>query len=195
MSELDNFAFPQKTGLYDPENEKDSCGVGFVAHVKGKRSHQIVVDADIILRNMDHRGACGCEPNTGDGAGIMTALPHEFLQKVATADLGVELPAPGEFAAGIVFLPTDSTQRQKCKQTLERLIAEQGQRFVGWRQVPIEPDKADIGPTARAGMPAMEQLFVGGGGRTFRRCVRAKAIPYSQAGQPCSANGRDTFAS
>ncbi|MEO1972105.1 MAG: hypothetical protein ABGX07_11145, partial [Pirellulaceae bacterium] len=81
--------FPEKQGLYDPANEKDSCGVGFVAHIKGHRSHQIILDADEVLRNMDHRGACGCEANTGDGAGILTALPYEFLAKVSKAELGV----------------------------------------------------------------------------------------------------------
>ena len=100
-----NQGLPPKEGLYDPENEHDSCGVGFVAHIKGERSHKIVVDAGEVLRNMDHRGACGCEANTGDGAGILTALPHEFLNKVVKADLGADLPKPGSFAAGNVFLP------------------------------------------------------------------------------------------
>src|SRR4051812_22239847 len=102
------FGFPKKQGLYDSAFEHDSCGVGFVAHVKGKRSHQILIDAEEVLRNMDHRGACGCEPNTGDGAGILTALPYEFLQRVAKQELKATLPAPGQFAAGIVFLPRDA---------------------------------------------------------------------------------------
>ena len=103
---------PTKRGLYDPANEKDGCGVGFVAHVKDQRSHQIVLDADQVLRNMDHRGACGCEANTGDGAGMLTALPHEFLRKVAEQDLRVELPSAGRFAAGVVFLPTIEAERE-----------------------------------------------------------------------------------
>ena len=90
-----NVGFPAKSGLYDPSNEKDSCGVGFVAQIKGQGSHQIVLDADQILRNMDHRGACGCEPNTGDGAGILTALPHEFLAKVAQQRLEGRSPGTG----------------------------------------------------------------------------------------------------
>jgi glutamate synthase (NADPH) large chain len=154
---------PDKYGLYDPAFEKDSCGVGFVAHMKGERSHQIVRDAEIVLRNMDHRGGCGCEPNTGDGAGMLTGLPHEYLAKVAKVDLGVELPAPGEFSAGIVFLPTIEAERAKCKETVERFIAEQGQQLVGWRKVPVDADRADLGETARAGEPHIEQLFIAAG--------------------------------
>ncbi|MDZ4850927.1 MAG: glutamate synthase large subunit [Pirellulaceae bacterium] len=152
---------PIAQGLYDPSLEKDSCGVGFVAHVKGKPSHQIVLDADEILRNMDHRGACGCEANTGDGAGILTGLPHKFLRKVAKRDLKTELPAAGQFAAGIIFLPKDAKEREHCKKTVNALIAKHGQKLIGWRQVPVDPNGADIGPTARAGEPNIEQLFVG----------------------------------
>jgi glutamate synthase (NADPH/NADH) large chain len=151
---------PEKQGLYDPANEHDSCGVGFVAHIKGQRSHQIVLDAEEVLRNMDHRGACGCEANTGDGAGILTALPHEFLQKVVQADLGVQLPEPGRFAAGNVFLPQLETEREKCKKTVEEIIAAQGQKLVGWREVPTDKQAADIGPTAQAGEPKIEQLVI-----------------------------------
>ena len=154
---------PDKHGLYDPAFEKDSCGVGFVAHMKGQRSHQIIRDAEIVLQNMDHRGGCGCEPNTGDGAGMLTALPHEFLAKVAKSDLGVELPPPGQFSAGIVFLPTEEDQRAKCKQTVESIIAEQGQRLVGWRKVPVSADRADLGETARASEPCIEQLIIAAG--------------------------------
>ena len=156
----DYHSFPEKHGLYNPELEKDSCGVGFIANIKGKPSHQIVLDADTILQNMDHRGGCGCEANTGDGAGILTALPHKFLKKVAKRDLGVDLPEPGKFAAGLVFLPRDSSERTYCKAQLERLIREAGQTVVGWRKVPVEPDLADIGPSARRGEPHIEQIFV-----------------------------------
>ena len=89
--------FPEAQGLYDPQHEKDACGVGFIAHIKGVPSHQNVIDADEILRAMDHRGACGCEPNTGDGCGMMCGLPHDFLVKVAKSDLGVDLPAQGSY--------------------------------------------------------------------------------------------------
>ena len=137
-------SLPPKQGLYDPANEHDSCGVGFVAHIKGQRSHQILLDAEEVLRNMDHRGACGCEANTGDGAGILTALPHEFLQKVVKAELGVDLPGPGHFAAGNVFLPQLAAERDKCKTIFAEIVAAQGQTLVGWRRVPT--DKAAARP-------------------------------------------------
>jgi glutamate synthase (NADPH/NADH) large chain len=156
-------SLPEKQGLYDPAHEHDSCGVGFVAHVKGKRSHQILIDAEEVLRNMDHRGACGCEANTGDGAGILTALPHEFLTRVVKQELNSDLPGPGEFAAGLVFLPQDADERAKCKSVVEELIQQQKQRLVGWRKVPTEGTKADIGPTAKAGEPYIEQLVVAAG--------------------------------
>ncbi len=151
---------PGAHGLYDPANEHENCGVGFVADIQGRPSHSIVTDADEVLRRMDHRGACGCESNTGDGAGMLTSLPHGFLKKVAKSDLGVELPEPGRFAAGIVFLPSDDAERATCKAYVEKVIEEQGQVLVGWRRVPVDPKGADIGPTALASMPAIEQLFI-----------------------------------
>ena len=151
---------PIKHGLYDPAYEKDNCGVGFVADLKCRASHQIVLDADHVLRRMVHRGACGCETNTGDGAGILTTLPHKFLVKVAKRDLGVTLPAPGRYAAGNVFLPMDRGERAACKSVVEAIVAEQGQRLLGWREVPADAVHADIGPTARASMPHIEQLFI-----------------------------------
>ncbi len=163
MSGRIQFGLPAKSGLYDPQFEHDSCGVGFVAHIKGQRSHKIVQDAYTVLSRMEHRGACGCEPNTGDGAGIMTALPHEFLAKVAHDDLQTDLPEPGRFGAGIVFLPQDSRQREQCKRLIATLVTEQGQRLVGWRPVPTDPRKADVGKTAMAAAPHMEQLFIAAG--------------------------------
>ncbi len=151
---------PKAQGLYDPANEHDSCGVGFVAHIKGEKSRQIVDDALRMLKHMAHRGACGCETNTGDGAGILTAIPHEFLKKVALRDMNIVLPAQGTYGVGVVFLPTDPVQRQSAKSSVEQLIAEQGQTLLGWREVPHDPDGADIGPSARAAMPVFEQLFV-----------------------------------
>ncbi len=154
------FGPPEKYGLYDPAHEHDSCGVGFVAHVKGQPSHKIVTDADEMLRRMDHRGACGAEPNTGDGAGILTAMPDAFLRQVAADEMQVDLPEPGQFAAGIVFLPVEESQRAHCKRQLEALVEQYGQRLLGWRKVPTDADLADIGPSARAAMPVMRQLFV-----------------------------------
>ncbi|MBO52840.1 MAG: glutamate synthase large subunit [Planctomycetaceae bacterium] len=152
---------PEKYGLYDPANEHDSCGVGFVAHIKGERSRQIVDDSLHMLDHMTHRGACGCEANTGDGAGILTALPYEFLEKVAVSDLGTSLPEPGLYGVGVVFLPRDAAERETCKQAVNRVIQEEGQSLLGWRDVPVDPDGADIGPSARAAEPVAEMLFVG----------------------------------
>ena len=152
---------PKKQGLYDPAFEHDACGVGFVAHIKGERSRQIVDDADEMLRRMTHRGACGCEENTGDGAGILTALPYEFLEKIAKTELKASLPPRGRYAAGIVFLPTDPKEREVCKTTVNEIIAEQGQALIGWRHLPTNADAADIGPSARSREPAMEMVFVG----------------------------------
>ncbi len=165
--------FPERQGLYDPRNERDSCGIGFLAHIKGQRSHQIVVDANEMLINLSHRGACGCEPNTGDGAGFLTALPHEFLAKVAKKDLQVDLPPAGEFAAGVLFLPTNDKQRDQCKSVVQDIVSEQGQKVLGWRSVPTDAKGADIGSSARATEPAIEQLFIAAGenleGEAFER--------------------------
>lgn len=153
--------FPEAQGLYDPENEHDSCGVGFVAHIKGQPSHQIILDADRILRHMTHRGACGCEENTGDGSGMLVGLPDKFLRKVAQRDLGVDLPESGKYGAGIIFLPKDDAARAEFKQIVEGLIQEQGQTLLGWRKVPQLAEKANIGPSAAAAEPHMEMLLVG----------------------------------
>ena len=154
------FGFPEKQGLYDPNLEKDSCGVGFVANVKGKPSHQIVVDADTILKNMDHRGACGCEQNTGDGAGILVGLPDGFLRRVAKEEFNVDLPAKGLYAAGNIFFPKSAAERDLCRRVFNQLIESEGQKLIGWRKVPQQPDAADIGPTARSAEPCIEQVFV-----------------------------------
>ncbi len=152
---------PVAQGLYDPANEHDNCGVGFIAHIKGKPSHAIVSDALVMLSRMDHRGACGCEENTGDGAGIMTGLPYEFLTRVAKDDLNLSLPPNGQYAAGLIFLPTDHDQRETCKRELSTIIGEQGLRVLGWRPVPT--DNSMIGPTARKQEPRIEMLFVAAG--------------------------------
>ncbi len=151
--------FPVKQGLYDPAFEHDSCGVGFIAHIKGKPTHDMIKDALVMLERMDHRGACGCEPNTGDGAGIMTGLPHDFLVKVAKRDADIDLPPRGQYGAGIVFFPPDDRQRAMCKSVIEGLINEEPDvTLAGWRDVP--QDNSMIGDTAKSTEPKMEMLFV-----------------------------------
>ncbi|MGB9340495.1 MAG: glutamate synthase subunit alpha, partial [Polyangiales bacterium] len=155
------YGLPEKHGLYDPANEKDACGVGFVAQIKGVASHQIVKDANRILCNMDHRGARGSETNTGDGAGMLTAVPDKLLRRAAKEELGIVLPEPGKYGVGNIFLPTDDEERAYCKAAFLRAIEAQGQRFLGWREVPTDPDGANLGPTALQSMPRIEQLFIG----------------------------------
>ena len=152
---------PGRTGLYDPAWEHDACGVGFIAQVRGEASHRLMQQAAHMLTRMDHRGACGCEPNTGDGAGMLTALPHALLRRAAAAEFDTELGAPGTFAAGLFFLPQDDGERQQCRRVVEAIVADRGQQFIGWRPVPTRPDAADIGATALDSMPVIEQLFVG----------------------------------
>ena len=152
--------FPENHGLYDASQEKDSCGVGFVAHIKGEPSHQIIQDAYHINSRMDHRGGCGFEENTGDGAGILTAMPYTFFSEIADS-MGLCLPALGKCAIGNVFLPQDAAQRQHCKQRIEEVITSRGHQFLAWRDVPTSPVSANVGPAALEAMPAIEQLFVG----------------------------------
>jgi glutamate synthase (NADPH) large chain len=154
------FGFPDKTGLYDPANEKDSCGVGFVADIKGRPSHQIMLDAYHLNSRMDHRGGCGFEANTGDGAGILMALPHSFFADVASKDLKTQLPAPGKYAVGNIFLPQIAKEREFCRQAINTIIAEEGQTLLGWRVVPVDAASADVGPAARMAQPHIEQLFI-----------------------------------
>jgi glutamate synthase (NADPH/NADH) large chain len=159
---------PEKHGLYDPAYEKDSCGVGFIAHIKGVRSHSIVRDASAALVAMDHRGACGCEANTGDGAGMLTAIPDELMRAEAQRLFGAELPEIGRYAIAQVFLPRDAAERETCKATLQKYVERQGQKFLGWRRVPTDAKKADIGATAAAGEPVIEQMFVVAEGKLDR---------------------------
>jgi glutamate synthase (NADPH) large chain len=154
-------ALPDAAGLYDPSSEHDGCGVAMVADVRGRRSHAIVRDALTALVNLHHRGAAGAEPTSGDGAGILLQLPDAFLRAVA----GVDLPEPagnGEhrYAAGIAFLPADPDDRVKAVALVERIAAEEGLRVLGWRDVPVRPELAGVGPTARACMPHFATVFV-----------------------------------
>src|SRR2546426_3046496 len=151
---------PLKQGLYDPQYEHDSCGLGFVVDIKGKRSRRIVEQACEVLRNLEHRGACGCEPNTGDGAGILLQIPHAFFQR-AGDELGFTLPNLGQYAVGMVFLPDDDEGRQECERLFERIVLQEGQRVLGWRTVPT--DDTGIGPTALASRPIVRQIFIARG--------------------------------
>ena len=153
--------FPEKQGLYDPRHEKDSCGVGFIAHLKGHRSHAIVADALEMLARMDHRGACGCEANTGDGAGILTKLPHEFFACIAPAEVGCELPEEGAYGVGMIFMPRDDARRARCRQVVDAQVQAAGQTLLGWRAVPVSADRADVGSVARSTEPIVEQVFIG----------------------------------
>ncbi len=159
--ETQRIGLPAKHGLYDPAQEKDACGVGFICDIKGRASHQIVADAVHMNCCMEHRGGVGYEKNTGDGAGILTALPHKLLDTLARDQFGTALPANGSYGVGIVFLPTDANERSHCKKILEEQIQAAGQTLIGWRTLPVDPDAADIGNAARAAMPHFEQLFIG----------------------------------
>jgi len=148
---------PPKQGLYDPQFEHDACGLGFVVNMKGRKSHQLVSDALQILVNLDHRGACGCEANTGDGAGILIQVPHEFFSAQA-AKLGFKLPAAGQYGVGQMFLPKDPAERENIKAELAKIISAEGQTVLGWRDVPT--DNSSLGKTAVAAEPFMAQVFV-----------------------------------
>ncbi|HVA47806.1 MAG TPA: glutamate synthase large subunit [Pirellulales bacterium] len=158
-----NPGLPQGEGLYDPAFEHDACGVGFVVNMHGERSHQIVRSGLQILVNLTHRGACGCDPLTGDGAGILTQVPHGFFVEKCR-EHGFTLPEPGDYGAGCVFLPPDAAQRDWCERKLEEIIAAEGQRLLGWRNVPI--DNEHIGYVARDVEPVIRQVFIARGSGT-----------------------------
>src|SRR5690349_9977017 len=162
----------EQQGLYDPKrDERDACGVGFVAHVRGTPSHQIVRQGLQLLENLAHRGAVGCDPCTGDGAGIVVQLPHEFLKREASL-LGIELPRPGGYAVGMLFLPTDTGERRACELVLENIVEEEGQRVLGWRDVPANLDQ--VGPVARAAAPVFRQVFIARGRSTEKKAFERK---------------------
>ncbi|MGB4599758.1 MAG: glutamate synthase large subunit [Trichlorobacter sp.] len=148
---------PEKQGLYDPQFEHDACGVGFVANIKGKKSHEIVEQALTILANLDHRGAVGCEHNTGDGAGILIQMPDRFLRKVC-GPLGIELPEFGRYGVAMVFTSPAAPERNSARHVLERILQEEQVQIIGWRDVPT--DNSSLGDTAKAGEPMVRQLFL-----------------------------------
>ena len=149
---------PEQPGLYEPATEHDACGVGFIVNIKGQKSREIVDNALTMLKNLLHRGACGCEENTGDGVGILIQKPDRFFRRVC-AEIGIDLPAQDSYGAGLVFLPVDPGEARDCRDALAEIIREEGQRLLGWRDVPT--NAASLGPGALQDMPAFQQVFIG----------------------------------
>src|SRR5437899_2570730 len=149
---------PFAQGLYDPTHEHDACGIGFVASIRGHKSHDIIRKGIQVLLNLGHRGACGCDPETGDGAGVLIQIPHKFFARECAA-LGFELPHPGTYGVGMTFLPVEKHQRLQCEGILERIIREEGLTVLGWRDTPVYASA--IGRVARASQPYIQQIFVG----------------------------------
>jgi glutamate synthase (NADPH/NADH) large chain len=155
---MTRMGLPTKQGLYDPIFEHDACGIGFIANLRAQESHQVVKDGLRMLCRLEHRGGQGSDPETGDGAGIMTQIPHAFFQKACKA-LDIQLPAPGRYGVGMLFLPMEEGRRSEYERKLEAIIAAEGQKLLGWRTVPV--DAAKIGSTARASQPFIRQVFIG----------------------------------
>src|SRR5262245_46059413 len=150
----------QSQGLYDPALDKDSCGVGFIADIKGRKSHKIVEDALAILCNLEHRGAVGADPRAGDGAGILVQTPHKFFAKVANK-LGFKLPKPGEYAVGQLFMPRDPDWRQVNRDIYAQTIKSMGMTLLGWRDVPT--NNSTLGESVKPTEPVHQQVFIGRG--------------------------------
>jgi len=146
----------KEQGLYSPNFEHDSCGVGFVVNIKGQKSHSIVEQGLTVLKRLAHRGAVGADPDTGDGAGILIQIPHDFYAKVFA-----KLPRAGSYGTGLVFLPQNKRLRSICKVVFAKVVEEEGQVFLGWRKVPV--DKEAIGKTAQDSQPVIEQAFIAKG--------------------------------
>src|SRR5215471_3640820 len=146
---------PSRQGLYDPGDERDACGVGFVVDIKGRKSNAIVRKALEVLINLEHRGACGCEANTGDGAGILIQIPDAFFRRVVP----FTLPEAGSYGAGLVFLPRDPGSRETLRNLIADVVAEEGATLLGWRDVPT--DNSLVGDSAKATQPVFQHLFIG----------------------------------
>ncbi|HUK00312.1 MAG TPA: glutamate synthase central domain-containing protein, partial [Stellaceae bacterium] len=151
---------PERQGLYDPRNEHDACGVGFIAHIKNRKSHAIVANGIRILLNLAHRGAVAADPLAGDGAGLLVQLPDKLLRAEAKR-LGFALPKPGQYGVGMMFLPRNAATRQACEETLEYYVAAEGQRVLGWRDVPV--DSSVLGDSIKPVEPVIRQVFIGRG--------------------------------
>src|SRR5271163_2811514 len=160
---------PGRQGLYDPRHEHDACGMGFVVNLNGEKSHEIIRKGIEILINLTHRGACGCDPRTGDGAGILIQIPHEFFARECSA-LGFSLPEPGNYGVGMMFLPVEPQQRLLCEGIVERIARQEGLHVLGWRDTPIQVDS--IGRQARATQPYIEQVFL--------RCAHGQCVTQDQ---------------
>ena len=152
---------PAAQGLYNPQHEHDACGVGFVAHIKGRKSHAIIQQGLKILENLDHRGAVGADKLMGDGAGILIQIP-DALYRDEMSQQGITLPAPGEYGVAMMFLPKETASRLACEQELERAVRAEGQIVLGWRDVPVDVDMP-MSPTVRSVEPVIRQLFIGRG--------------------------------
>ena len=152
------YGTPPAQGLYDPAYEHDACGMGFVASIRGHKSHDIIRQGIQVLINLTHRGACGCDPETGDGAGVLIQIPHTFFVREC-AKLGIELPVPGAYGVGMTFLPVEKHQRLQCEGILERIVREEGLSVLGWRDTPV--DGSAVGRVARVSQPYIQQIFVG----------------------------------
>ena len=148
---------PKAQGLYDPRNEHDACGIGFVANISGEKSHDIILKGIEILINLAHRGACGCDPQTGDGAGVLIQIPHAFFEGECSR-LGFPLPSPGEYGVGMVFLPVEPHERMSCEAIVEEIVRDEGLTVLGWRDTPVNANT--IGRLARSTQPYIEQVFV-----------------------------------
>src|ERR1700746_2903902 len=179
---LEHTSRPPAEGLYDLSLEKDSCGVGFIANIKGKKSHQIISDALKILCNLEHRGAVGADPRAGDGAGILVQIPHKFFVKKADR-LSFRLPKTGEYAVGALFMPRDPDWRRVICDIYSQMITREGMTLLGWRQVPT--DNSTLGESVKPTEPVHLQVFIGRGKRIksetqFERRLYMLRKPISQ---------------
>ena len=178
--------YPKKQGLYDPAHEKENCGVGFIAHMKGDKSHDIIRQGLDLLNRLEHRGAVGADPLTGDGAGILTQVPHELF-KSQCEKIGISLPAEGKYGTGLVFLPRDE-RGEKLMDIFEQVTAREGLEMLGWRKVPV--DNTQIGETSRQVEPDIQQIFIGSGGMEDQELFERKLyVVRKQAGQAIRASG------
>ena len=168
-------------GLYNPSREHDACGVGFVAHMKGEKSHKIVADGLQVLENLTHRGAVGADPLMGDGAGMLVQIPHSFYSEEMEA-AGTPLPDFGGYGVAFIFMPQDEALRAKCEEIVERVIKNEGQELIGWRDVPVDNSSLSKAPDIAATEPVSRQVFI-------KRSPMAKTRTRSSAETVCPAQG------